>query len=337
MIAIVGATGLVGRELLAILDERGHPAERMKLLASARSAGSMQSYQDESLHVEELTKSSFAGIDIALFAAGGEVSRTFAPIATAAGATVIDNSSVFRMDDGVPLVVPEINGDALNDCSLPGVIANPNCSTIIALMAVAPLHRVAGIRRMVVSTYQAASGGGATMMNELQQQALDYVESKPLTKSITERQYLFNLFSHDSPIDESGYNAEETKLIRETHKILGDDSMAITATCVRVPVLRAHSEAINLTFERPLSVDEAREILCAAPGVKVVDDRAANRFPEPIDATGSDDVLVGRIRAAISQPPGMGLDLFVCGDQLRKGAALNAIQIVEKILKCVHV
>ena len=334
MIAIVGATGLVGRELLAILAERGHSAERLKLLASARSAGSMLAYQGDSLLIEELTASSFAGIEIAMFSAGTEVSREFAPIAVEAGATVIDNSSVFRMDDGVPLVVPEINRDVLDDCSLRGgVIANPNCSTIIALMAVAPLHRVAGIRRMVVSTYQAASGGGVAMMNELQRQAFDHVESKPLTKSTTGRQYLFNLFSHDSPIDETGYNAEEIKLVRETHKILGDTSIAITATCVRVPVLRAHSEAINLTLDKPLSVDEAREILCATPGVKVVDDREANRFPEPIDATGGDDVLVGRIRADISQPPDMGLDLFVSGDQLRKGAALNAIQIAEIIVK----
>lgn len=336
-LAIVGATGMVGRELLAILAEREHPAERLKLLASARSAGSRLAYQGSSLLVEELTASSFAGIEIAMFAAGSEVSRNFASIATAAGATVIDNSSVFRMDDGVPLVVPEINGDSLENFSLPGIISNPNCSTIIALMAVAPLHRVASIRRMVVSTYQAASGGGAAMMNELERQAFDYVESKPLTKSITGRQYLFNLFSHDSPIDESGYNAEEMKLIRETHKILGDASIAITATCVRVPVLRAHSESINLTFAKPLSVDEAREILCAAPGVKVVDDREASRFPEPIDATGGDDVLVGRIRADISQPPGQGLDLFVCGDQLRKGAALNAIQIAECIAARQHV
>ena len=335
-LAIVGATGLVGRELLAILAQRKHPANRLRLLASARSAGSALDYQGESLLVGELTESSFAGIDIALFAAGNEVSRIFAPIATAAGATVIDNSSEFRMDDGVPLVVPEINANDLEVLSHPGIIANPNCSTIIALMAVAPLHRVAGIRRMVVSTYQAASGGGAAMMEELKRQAFDYVESKPLTKSITGRQYLFNLFSHNSAIDESGYNAEEMKLIRETHKILGDDSIAITATCVRVPVLRAHSEAINLTFERPLSADEAREILCTAPGVKVVDDRKANRFPEPLDATGGDDVLVGRIRADISQPPGMGLDLFVCGDQLRKGAALNAIQIAEQLIAQKH-
>ena len=335
-LAIVGATGAVGRELLAILDERDFPMQSLKLLASARSAGKVVDFQDTSLTVEELTPQSFQGIELAFFSAGSSISKEYAPIANTAGAMVVDNSSAFRMEAGVGLVVPEINGEVLEDIASPGIIAVPNCSTIIALMAVAPLHRVAGVRRMVVSTYQAASGGGAAMMDELEQQAFDYAESKPLTKTVTGRQYLFNLFSHDSAIDETGYNAEELKLIRETHKILGDDSIAITATCVRVPVLRAHSESINLTFENPMSVEEAREILDTTPGVKVVDDREGNRFPEPLDATGGDDVLVGRIRADLSQPPGLGLELFICGDQLRKGAALNAIQIAERLMARQH-
>ncbi len=330
-LAIVGCTGAVGRELLALLGERSFPTGSLRLLASPRSAGNALACGEESLIVEALAESSFDGIDIAFFSAGSDVSRRFAPFAVAAGAMVIDNSSAFRMDDDVPLIVPEINGDDLDRFETPKIIANPNCSTIIALMAVAPLHRAAGVERMVLSTYQSASGGGASMMNELQRQAREYAQGKTPIPIALERQYLFNLFSHDSAIDETGYNAEERKLVRETHKILDDDSIAITATCVRVPVLRAHSEAINLTFRGSMSEDEAREILSNAPGVRIVDDRAANKFPEPIDATGGDDVLVGRIRGDRSQPEGKGLDLFVSGDQLRKGAALNAIQIAELI------
>ena len=335
-LAIVGCTGAVGREFLAILAARAFPMASLKLLASPRSAGAVIEFSGSSIEVEALDESSFEGVDLALFSAGGEISRRFAPIAVEAGATVIDNSSAFRMDEGVPLVVPEINGEVLDTFAHPGVIANPNCSTIIALVAVAPLHRAAsggGIERMVVSTYQSASGGGAAMTAELEQQARDFSAGRPLTQEVLDRPYLFNLFSHNSAVDpESGYNAEELKLIRETHKILGDDSIAITATCVRVPVLRAHSEAINLTFRSSLTEDEARQALAAAPGLRIVDDRSANRFPEPIDASGGNDVLVGRIRADLSQPPGKGLDLFVSGDQLRKGAALNAIQIAERLL-----
>lgn len=346
-LAIVGCTGAVGRELLAILAERGHDASRLTLLASARSAGTTVDYRGESLPVRELTESSFGGIDLALFSAGGGISRGFAPHAVQAGATVIDNSSAFRMDEGVPLVVPEVNGHVLDrhgaQGRFPGVIANPNCTTIIALMAIAPLHRATstsggggggggGIERMVVSTYQAVSGGGATMMDELDDQAKAY-DGADLPEPSGGRRMLFNIFNHDSAIDPAtGANEEETKLVRETHKILGDDSIGITSTCVRVPVLRAHSEAINLTFRNSMTEDEAREILASAPGIRIVDDRAANRFPEPLDASGIDDVLVGRLRADHSQPAGKGLNLFVSGDQLRKGAALNAIQIAEQMI-----
>ena len=330
-IAIVGATGLVGRELLEILS--GSPLGRgtVRLFASTRSAGSTLPWRGAPTPVEAAGPDVFDGIDVAFLCAGGAVSRQLAPAAVEAGAVVIDNTSAFRMDPGVPLIVPEINGSVLDEWAVPGIISNPNCSTIIALMAVTPLHRVAGIKRMVVATYQAASGAGAAFARELEQQAEDHVAGRPYTQETIGRRYLFNLFSHDSPIGPDGYNEEERKLVRETHKIWDDTKPAITATCVRVPVLRAHSEAINLTFNEPLTEDEARKLLAAAPGVRIVDDRDANRFPEPADATGLDEVLVGRIRADRSQPPGMGLDLFVCGDQLRKGAALNAVQIAERV------
>jgi aspartate-semialdehyde dehydrogenase len=351
-LAIVGATGAVGRELLNLLTERRFPHGRLRLLASARSAGRSLPYCGTSIGVEEPGEGSFADIDLAFFSAGGSISRHWARRAVEAGAIVIDNSSAFRMDDDVPLIVPEINGNELDNfrespgghlrgrgqsdsggrgCG-PRIIANPNCSTIIVLMAVTPLHRAATIQRMVISTYQAVSGAGAAWMGELQQQARDYAANRPYTKQVTGRQCLFNVFSHDSPLGPEGYNEEEMKLLRETRKIWSDESVRISATCVRVPVLRAHSAAINLTLARPLSEDEARRVLAEAPGVRVVDDRAANRFPEPIEAGEQDDVLVGRIRRDISQAPGQGLDLFVSGDQLRKGAALNALQIAEQLL-----
>jgi aspartate-semialdehyde dehydrogenase len=332
-IAIVGATGAVGGELLAILEQRRFPHRELRLLASARSAGTTVAYRGGPLTVHELSADSFRGIDIAFFGAGGEVSRQSAAHALKAGAVVIDKTSAFRMDPDVPLVIPEVNGDILDGFSPPGIIAVPNCSTIIALMAVSPLHKAAGVKRMVVSTYQAASGAGAAAMRELEQQAHDYAAGRPLTQDIFKRPYLFNLFSHDSKIGPDGCNDEETKLVRETRKIWDDDTVTITATCVRVPVLRCHSESINLTFRRPLSEAEARMALAHAPGVRIVDDRAANRFPEPVEAYGKDEVLVGRIRADLSQPLGMGLDLFVSGDQLRKGAALNAVQIAERLMQ----
>ena len=330
VIAIAGVTGAVGQEFLSLIRQRQVPYARLKLLASARSAGKQIDFQDETHTIEELTEDSFAGVDIALFSAGGSISRTFAPRAAAAGAVVIDNSSAFRMEANTPLVVPEINpADAFEH---KGIIANPNCSTIIMNVPVWPLHQAVGVRRIVVSTYQAASGAGAAAMAELEQQARDWAAGRELESPIFGRPCLFNLFSHNSPISASGYNEEELKMLKETRKIWNDDAVRVTATCVRVPVLRAHSEAINITFRGSMSEKEAREILAHAPGLRVVDDRAGNHFPEPIDASGIDNVLVGRIRADMSQPPGKGLDLFVSGDQLRKGAALNAIQIAERLM-----
>lgn len=331
--AIVGATGAVGRELLTLLDERAFEHGEIRLFASPRSSARTVAYRGVHLPVNSLTEQSFDGVDLAWFSAGASVSRQWAPRAVAAGALVIDNSSAFRMEPGIPLVIPEVNPEALAALSDRRIYAVPNCSTIIALMAVTPLHRVAGVQRMVISTYQAVSGAGASAMVELQQQARDFAAGRAYTTTTIGRQCLFNLYSHDSLIGPDGSNIEETKIAEETRKIWNDDAVAIAATCVRVPVLRSHCESINLTFRRKLNEDEARRILSESPGLRVVDDRAANKFPEPVDATGGDEVLVGRIRADISQAPGMGLNLFVGGDQLRKGAALNAIQIAETLMR----
>ncbi len=334
VLAIAGVTGAVGRELVRVLEQRAFPARELRLLASTRSAGVTIPYGGDEVRVEALTASAFDGVDLAWFCASGDVARELVPAAVAAGARVIDNSSAYRMDPAVPLVVPEINRrvlDEAEDADRAGarIIANPNCSTIIALMAVDPLYRAAGVARMVVSTYQAISGAGAAAMAELEQQARDYVGGRPPTTTATGRRLLFNVFCHESPIDDAGANEEEAKLVRETRKIWGDDDVRVAATCVRVPVLRAHCASINVTLRRPMTEHAARAALAAAPGVRIVDDRPARRFPEPLDASGGDDVLVGRIRADESQPPGMGLSLFVAGDQLRKGAALNAVQIAE--------
>ena len=325
-IAILGATGAVGLEFLCVLEQRRTPLGTLRLLASARSAGRKLAFGGREIVVEEVTADSFKGINIALFSAGAAASRTWAPVATAAGARVVDNSSAFRMDAGVPLVIPEINPQAIGDAR---VIANPNCSTIIMNMAVWPLHRVHPVRRIVVSTYQAASGAGRQAMLELENQTRDVIAGKPATPKVFPHPIAFNLFSHNTPIGEDGYNVEERKMILETRKIFDAPDLAITATCIRVPVLRAHSESINLTFEQPITEEEDRAILSRAPGVKVVDDRSGNRFPMPIDASGQDECYVGRIRRDISQSDGRGIELFVSGDQLRKGAALNAVQIAE--------
>jgi aspartate-semialdehyde dehydrogenase len=281
--------------------------------------------------LEVLSPGCFDGVDLAFFCATGATSREWAPRAVAAGAWVVDKSSAFRMDPACALVIPEVNGDELDALRAPSIVAVPNCSTIIALMAVSPLHREAGVARMVASTYQAASGAGAAAMDELARQARDWAAGNPLDTAIFGRQYLFNLFSHNSAVGADGQNDEERKLVDETRRIWRDPSVQVSATCVRVPVLRAHSESINLTFRTPITEARAREVLAAAPGLRVVDDRAANRFPEPLEATGRDEVLVGRIRADLSQPEGMGLSLFVSGDQIRKGAALNGVQIAERL------
>jgi len=332
VIAIVGATGAVGVEFLELIERRSVRFSELRLLASARSAGTTMRCGTRECTVREATPEAFEGVDVALFSAGKGVSKALAPAAVRAGAWVVDNSSAFRMDDGIPLVVPEVNAHELDALAAPCIIANPNCSTIIALVAVTPLHRAMRIERMVVSTYQAASGAGAAAMRELEGQAREFADGREYTTDVFGRQYLFNVFSHNSAVGADGYNEEERKLLQETRKIWADPSVRVTATCVRVPVLRAHCEAINLTFAGDMPESRVRELLAAAPGVQVVDARAANRFPGPIDAAGKDDVLVGRIRQDWSQPDRRGIDLFVAGDQIRKGAALNAIQITERLL-----
>jgi len=317
----------VGREVCALLQERRTKCNQLSLIASSRGAGTKISVNGDALTVRELNERSFEDVDYAIFSAGGDRSKHFAPIAVRAGTVVIDNSSAFRMDRETPLVVPEINPGDIKTHR--GIIANPNCSTIIMAMAVWPLHRVNPVRRIVVSTYQSASGAGAAAMEELRTQTADQLAGRKVAPNVFPHPIAFNLFSHNTPIGPDGYNTEERKMIEETRKIFHAPSIAIAATCVRVPVLRAHSESINLTFDRPIDPQEVRSILSNSPGVTVVDDVSANRFPMPIDASGRDNVLVGRIRQDVSQSDGRGIELFACGDQLRKGAALNAIQILE--------
>ena len=328
VVAIVGATGAVGIELIRCLEERRFPLAELRLFASARSAGKTLAFRGQALPVRELKEDSFRGVDIALFSAGGGTSKRFGPLAVEQGAVVVDNSSAFRMDPAVPLIVPEINPEAVR--SHRGIIANPNCSTIIAITPLWPVHRINRLRRMIVSTYQAASGAGAAAMEELRESTRAYLEGRPYENTVLPHPYAFNLFSHNAKVDpQTGYNEEETKMVRETHKIYGDDSIRIAATCVRVPVLRAHSIAINFECERAIAPEQVRDILETAPGVKVVDDPERNYFPMPKDASGQDAILVGRIRGDISDPSGRSIALFVAGDQLLKGAALNAVQIAE--------
>jgi len=329
-VAIVGATGAVGQEFLAVLAERRFPIKSLKLLASARSAGKKIDFDGKSHEVQELTKESFKGVQIAFFSAGGNISREFAPMAVSAGAVVIDNTSAFRMKQGIPLVVPEVNPQQIAKHN--GLIANPNCSTIIMNVPVWPLHKANRIKRIIVSTYQAVSGAGAAGLAELEQQIRAYASGGKIERALFPHQIVHNLFSHNTKIADNGYNEEENKMVNETRKIFDDPRLMITATCVRVPVPRAHSESINLEFERPITPEEVRQILQSAPGVKVVDDRDKNHFPMPLEASGQDDVLVGRIRQDISRDDGRGIDLFVSGDQVRKGAATNAVQIAQKLI-----
>ena len=328
-VAIMGATGAVGVEFLRILEQRSFPLASLKLLASGRSAGKRMAFGGTELVVEELTERSFKGIELVLASAGGSISRQFAPAANAAGAIVVDNTSAFRMVEGVPLVVPEVNPQDI--AAHHGIIANPNCSTIIMNVPVWPLHQAHRIKRLMVSTYLAVSGAGAKAMAELEQQARDWSAGRPVSRSVLPHQALFNVFSHNSKIAANGYNEEENKMVNETRKIFHDSRIAITATCVRVPVLRAHSEAVNIEFTEPVSELQAREILSRAPGVRIVDDRDANVHPTPLEASGQDDVLVGRIRQDASLAGGVGIDMFISGDQIRKGAALNAVQIAERL------
>lgn len=328
-VAVLGATGAVGQEFLQLFESRNLPIKSVKLLASARSAGKKMRFKGEELVVEEVKPESFEGIDIAFFSAGASRSKEFAPHAVKAGAIVIDNSSAFRMDPNVPLVVPEINFDAIGPgCKL---IANPNCSAIIMLMGVAPLRKLGKIERLIISTYQSASGAGAAAMRELEDQTKDVLEGKPAEPKVMPHVYAFNLFSHNTAINEHGYNDEEWKVIHESQKILSMPELKINVTCVRVPVLRAHSESITVEFDGAApSEDAVRKAIVEAEGTQLVDDREKNVFPMPLAASGQGDVYVGRIRKDVSNPN--AISMFVAGDQLLKGAALNAVQIAEKLI-----
>jgi aspartate-semialdehyde dehydrogenase len=333
-VAIVGATGAVGVEFLKVLERRDFPVDELVLLASKRSAGTVLHFRGRPHTVRELGHGSFAGCQLALFSAGAAVSRAYRESCVAAGCLMVDNSSAFRMEAGVPLVVPEVNpqeaAKALKANGGPGVIANPNCTTIIALMALHPLHREVPIKRVVAATYQAASGAGHAAMEELTESTRAYLEGRPYAPAVLPFPYAFNLFPHNSPMTASGYCEEEIKLAKESVKILNDASVRITGTCVRVPVLRTHAEALNIQFTRELSVERAYAVLAAAPGVTVLEDRARNRWPMPVDVAGKDEVFVGRLRKDHSQDA--TLDVWVVGDQLLKGAALNAVQCAEVAL-----
>ena len=328
-VAVAGATGAVGVEMVKTLEKRNFPVKSLRLLASARSAGKTMKFRGEDVVIEEMTENSFRGIDIALFSAGGDISKKFRKSVVDAGAVMIDNSSAFRLEPDVPLVVPEVNPEDIAKHN--GVIANPNCSTIIMLVAVAPLHRAKKLRRLVAATYQAASGAGAKGMDELITQTRQLLDGQPIEPRAFAHRIGFNLIPHIDVFCDNAYTKEELKMLNETRKMLHDDSIRVTCTCVRVPVLRAHSEALNLEFADEITPDEARAILAAAPGVKVVDDPAGKLYPMPIDATEKYDVLVGRIRQDISRDDRRGLDIFVAGDQVLKGAALNAVQIAEHL------
>lgn len=330
-VAVVGATGAVGIEMIQTLEKRNFPVRNLRLFASERSVGKKLKFRDSDVPVELLTADVFRGIDFALFSAGASRSKEFAPAAVRAGCVVIDNSSAFRLEPDVPLVVPEVNAEDARKHK--GLIANPNCSTAIMLVAVYPLHRVNPVRRIVVSTYQAASGAGAKAMAELEEQTAKLLRGETnLRAEALPQRIAFNLFPHVDVFLDNGYTKEEMKFVHEARKIMHHPTLKITATCVRVPVYRAHSEAINIEFERPMTAAEARAILEKAPGVKVVDDPANKKYPMPIDASGQYDCLVGRIRQDISRDDGRGIDLFVSGDQLLKGAALNAVQIAELLI-----
>ena len=334
-VAILGATGAVGQEFLNLIEERNFPFANLKMLASKRSAGKKIQFMGKEYTVEEATVDSFKDVDIALFA-GGSASKEFAPAAVKAGAVVIDNSSTFRMDPEVPLVVPEVNPEAIAQHK--GIIANPNCSTIIMVMALKPLYDISKIKRVVVSTYQAVSGGGKEAMAELEQQVADIVAGKPVTANILpgaalkkHYQIAFNLLPQIDVFKENLYTKEEMKMIDETKKIMSDNDMRITATTIRVPVYRSHAESVNVEFADEVSVEAARKALEAFPGVEVVDNPDEQLYPQPLETSGKNDVAVGRLRKDYSIDH--GLNMWVCGDQIRKGAALNALQIAEYMIE----
>jgi len=331
VVAVVGATGAVGVELIRVLEQREFPLAELRLFASARSAGKTLGFKGTPLRVQELTDKSFAGVQIGLFSAGSATTKKFAKAALDAGTIIVDNSSAYRMDPTVPLVVPEINPETI--ATHKGIIANPNCSAIISITPLWPIHRQNRIKRLIVSTYQAASGAGAAAMEELRESTRAYLDGRPFRPKVLPHPYAFNAFSHNTKVDPvTLHNEEETKVINETRKIFGDPNIAIGVTCIRIPVLRAHCVSITFECEKPISPDEVRRILSTAPGVKVVDDVEHNYFPMPVDASGQDDILVGRIRRDLSDSTGRSISIFSAGDQLLKGAALNAVQIAERLL-----
>ncbi|RUA02616.1 MAG: aspartate-semialdehyde dehydrogenase [Deltaproteobacteria bacterium] len=326
-VAVAGATGAVGRQMLACLEERNFPVKSIRLLASSRSAGRKLTFRGREVVVEELTKDSFAGMDVALFSAGGGTSTTFAPYAAEHGCVVVDNSSAWRMDPDVPLVVPEVNPDAVAGYKTRHIIANPNCSTIQMVVALNPIHRAYRIKRVVVSTYQAVSGTGMKAIKELTAQTRARLDDKPVEKAVYPHQIAFNCLPHIDVFQENGYTREEMKMLNETRKIMADDTIRLTATTVRVPVYHGHSESINIETEKPMTADGVKALLGTAPGVKVLDDPENNIYPLPVDAAGSDWTYVGRIREDESIEN--GLNMWVVSDNIRKGAATNTVQIAE--------
>ena len=324
-VAVVGATGAVGVEMQKTLEKRNFPVKNLRLLASARSAGKEMQCLGKTWTVEELTHDSFKDIDVALFSAGASISKEFAASAVKAGAVVVDNSSAFRMDPNVPLVVPEVNPEDIKWNK--GIIANPNCTTIIMLVAVKPLYDLAPVKRIVVSTYQSASGAGAKGMNELWEQTKGVLNGGKAEPKVFKWPYAFNVFSHNTDIGANGYNTEEMKMVNETKKIMHDDGIGVCATCVRVPVLRSHAESITVEFDRKVTVEDALAAWSKAPGLTIVNDAANNHFPMPCESNEQYNVLAGRLRYDLSRDN--ALAFFVCGDQLLKGAALNAVQIAE--------
>ena len=329
VVTVVGATGAVGEEMISILEDREFPVERLRLFASERSEGMTLTFQDEEIPFETLGKNSFRGIDIALFSAGGERSRIWAPVAVKSGCIVIDNSSQWRMDPEVPLVVPEVNPQDLKWHK--GIIANPNCSTIQMVVVLKPIHDAARIKRVVVTTFQSVSGTGKKAMEELMQQTADLLNFRQVQASVYPHQIAFNCIPHIDSFLENGYTKEEMKLANETRKIMGDDSIKITATAVRVPVFRCHSESLNVETEKKLTADEARAVLSAAPGVVIYDAPGKNIYPLPVDVADKDETYVGRIREDESAEN--GINMWIVADNLRKGAALNAVQIAEHLIR----
>ena len=328
-VAVVGATGAVGAEMLRCLEKSSYPTGTLKAFASERSVGKRLAFRDGEVELGLLDEHSFDGVDVALFASETDISKKFVPIAAQAGAVAIDNSSAFRMDPNVPLVVPEVNGHLVTKNQK--IYANPNCVAAIMVMALWPLHQAGKLKRVIASTYQSASGAGRPAMDELEEATRAYLKGERYEPKVLPHPYAFNLFSHNTTIGEDGYNGEEQKVVKELRKIMGLPELRVGVTCVRVPVLRAHSMAITAEFADKVSVDAARAVLSRAPGVKIVDDRAKNHFPMPVESSGQYDVLVGRIREDVSDPSGHSLALFISGDQLLKGAALNAVQIAERL------